>query len=74
MAKKRRAEFFIQFWDEAPAIGSGWRGVAVHKLGHKWAHIISTGDQTPFKMSRKVWDKLPKHVVKRGKLTGEVLF
>lgn len=35
-------QYRVQFADEAPAIGSGWRGVAEIKVGRKWVTIVET--------------------------------
>lgn len=73
--KRRRhvMQYRIQFADEAPAIGSGWRGVAVLKLGRKWVTIVETATSARARLKKAVWAEMPKHVVKRNKLTGEIV-
>jgi hypothetical protein len=72
--RKLKPEYFIQFMGELPSIGDGWRGVAVKKIGTKWVYFVATGDQTPCRIALKLWKQIPKHVVKRNKMTGEVIF
>ncbi len=60
MARKRRpkADCRIYFGDEAPAIGCGWRGVTIRKLGRKWAHIMETATGTRARLRLEVWERL----------------
>ena len=68
-------EYRVNFWDnEVPQFGDGNRGIGVLKLGTKWVRLIEIGSGHTARISRKLWDTLPKHVVKRNKLTGEVVY
>jgi len=66
MARKLRMTHRAYF--DHPAIGCGWRGVAVLKTGYKWVHLreISTG--TNFKLSVEDWEDHRAIPVVRGKL------
>lgn len=74
MSKKLKPEFFISFWDENPTVGSGWRGVAVTKYGNKWVHFTLTGTGDNTKLPKHVWGTLAKHVVRRNRMTGEIVY
>jgi hypothetical protein len=54
----------VCFEDEAPAIGSGWRGVTIESVGPKWARIRETATGTPAKLRRAVWDVLHAHAAR----------
>jgi len=49
--------YSVQFKDEAPAIGSGFRFVFV-KQGHKWVYFLSPYTMRACKVRREVWDAL----------------
>ena len=72
--KKLKPHFFVALDDEIPAAGAGFRGIAVLKIGRKWAQLVITGTQEKARVPVKLWAELPKHVYKRGKLTGEIVF
>jgi hypothetical protein len=66
-------QFRVHFADEAPAIGSGSRGVAVLKDGRKWVTIVETAIGTRARLRKAVWLTMTKAVVRRNRLTGEVI-
>lgn len=58
MTRKRiyKMEWRIYLMQEAPSVGSGWRGVAVIKEGYKWVYLIETATEIKFKLLKSVWD------------------
>lgn len=70
MSRKRRLrpEWFCYFNGHAPAIGDGWRAVAVVKLGTKWAHLCATGAQEMFRLPLTKWETMRKHPIVKGRV------
>lgn len=60
MPRKRRkhAEMAVYFQDQAPRIGSGWRGINVVTLGRKWVRIESHASGKTARLSLRVWNAL----------------
>lgn len=59
MSRKRpRSDLRIYLHDEAPAIGSGWRGVSIVSIGPKWARLRETATRSPFRLKRATWDAI----------------
>lgn len=58
MARKRKhkMEWRIYLMQEAPSVGSGWRGVAVISEGRKWIYLIETATEIKFKLLKEIWD------------------
>lgn len=74
MKRKLKPEFFIHFMGEIPSFRDGRRGVTVKKIGTKWVYLICTCTGDTAKINVALWRSLPKHVVKRNKMTGEIVF
>lgn len=75
MSKRRKfPEYRIQFYDEVPSIGSGMRGISVVKLGRKWVKIVEVASGTTARVTVAMWRTFPKHVMRRGKQTDEVVY
>lgn len=72
--RKPKMEYRIQFRDECPSIGAGSRGIAVLKLGRKWVHIVDPSSGAKARLTVALWRSLPKRVVRKGKLTDEVVY
>jgi hypothetical protein len=62
MSKKKKPKPTHRLWlgDEFPSIGSGWRGVTVTKVGHKWVHFFETATGYTARSSIFVWNDMKK--------------
>lgn len=60
MARRRkpRSDLRVYLQDEAPRVGTGWRGVKVKTIGRKWAHLVETSSDTGFKVPVRVWESM----------------
>ncbi len=65
-------QYRIQFMDEAPAFGSGSRGVAVVKQDRRYITLYDIGSGIKKRFLLAWWYSIPKHVVKNNRLTGEI--
>jgi hypothetical protein len=66
--RKLRPDWFCFFDGHVPAIGDGWRAVAVVKIGTKWAHLCATGTQELFRVRLDRWENIRKRPIIKGKI------
>lgn len=68
---KRRPKSTHRLWlgDELPNIGSGWRGVTVTKVGHKWVTLYETATGFRARMTVTMWNSMKKWGPKGEELT-----
>lgn len=58
MARKRKkSDLRLYLQDEAPRVGSGWRGVQVVKVGRVWAHLRETSTGITFKLPVEMYNR-----------------
>lgn len=58
MARKRKkSDLRLYLQDEAPRVGSGWRGVQVVKVGRVWVHLRETSTGIAFKLPMEVYKR-----------------
>lgn len=51
----------VYLHDEAPRVGTGWRGVKIKTIGRKWAHLVETSSDIGFKVPVRVWESMKRH-------------
>jgi hypothetical protein len=51
---------------------TGWRCVAVTKVGRKWVHLKETGTGKGLRLSLRAWEDTRKRDIVRGKLSPAV--
>lgn len=63
MARRRkpRSDMRVYLHDEAPRVGTGWRGVKIKTIGRKWAHLVETSSDIGFKVPVRVWESMKRH-------------
>lgn len=58
MARRRKkSDLRLYLQDEAPRVGSGWRGVQVVKVGRVWAHLRETSTGITFKLPVEMYNR-----------------
>lgn len=63
MARRRKkSDLRLYLYDEAPRVGSGWRGVQVVKVGRKWVHLRETSTGITFKLPVDLYRRMIKEV------------
>lgn len=62
MNKKITQRLMVQFEDEAPRIGSGWRLLTV-EIGWKWVRLINKSANKRARIKREVFDRLNKREI-----------
>jgi hypothetical protein len=55
------------FYDEAPAIGQGWRRAIVEREGRIWVRLINPNTFAVCKVRRSIWDKIEKRSSEQSK-------
>lgn len=63
MVRRKRVpkpDRYVQFDNEAPRIGSGFRGVTILKIGRKWVRIKETATDRVARLPRRTWEDLTK--------------
>ena len=60
MARKRkpRSDLRVFLYDEAPRVGTGWRGIKIKTVGRKWAHLEETVSGIGFKVPVTIWERM----------------
>lgn len=67
MSRKRKATHRVYL--DHPAIGCGWRGLILQKMGHKWVHLTEAATEINFKIPVEMWEEARPIEIKRGKFS-----